>query len=99
MSAQRGRVKMAKRLLLLSDENQLHKCHLNENEPKNIQVGNEWSQNITFLNLENPIFIEWNGEYCQMGDQSLSMNEHLTFNHGGQSDPSLFDRRKRVAAI
>ena len=76
---------MAKRLLLLSDENQLHKCHLNENEPKNIQVGNEWSQNITFLNLDNPIFIEWNGEYCQMGDQSLRMNEHLTFNHGGQS--------------
>lgn len=68
---------MAQRLLLLSYKNLLHKCHLNINEPKIITVGREWSNTVTFQDVNIPFEIHWNGQMCKIGNQSLSVQECL----------------------
>jgi len=71
---------MAQRLLLLSYKNQLHKCHLN-NEPKRLTIGSEWSNTITFIELNPSLEIYWDGAGCKIGEKLLCVNESLTLKH------------------
>jgi len=76
--------KMAQRLLLLSYGDQLHKCHLATDDLKKITVGNDWSDTVTFLDINISLSIEWTGEECKIGEQSLRMNEHVTIKEGNR---------------
>lgn len=72
---------MAQLLLLLSYGGQLHKCHLNKNEPEHITVGAASSNTISFEEFDVPILIEWNGKSCEVGGQILHENGFLALNH------------------
>ena len=72
---------MAQRLLLLSCGEQLHKCHLNINEPKKVSIGKGLSNTITFSNLNYSLSVVWNGESCIIGEKQLQVNERLTLQH------------------
>ncbi len=74
--------KMAQRLLLLDDGEQLHKCHLRTNKPKTITIGEDWSNTITFQQLQPPVSVEWNGECCKIGETHLLEGEQYTLEHG-----------------
>lgn len=71
---------MARRLLLLSYGDQLHKCHLILNENRVITIGNSDTNTVTFsaMTEEIPVRIEWSGEVCKIGDQRLKDNGKLT---------------------
>lgn len=69
---------MAQRLLLLSYKNQLHKCHLIQHEPKRVTVGREWTNTITFTELDSSFEILWDGAGCKIGEKLLCLNESLT---------------------
>ncbi|MFB6468431.1 type VII secretion protein EssC [Cytobacillus sp. Hz8] len=72
---------MAQPLLLLSYGDQLHKCHLEKTESKNITVGDVWLNTITFRNFSPAILIRWDGEQCKVGERFLRENEGMTLNH------------------
>lgn len=72
---------MVQRLLLLKFKEQLHKCHLNANEPKRITVGNDWSDTITFSDLHPSMVMDWDGEGCKIAGQQLRDNESLEMKH------------------
>src|SRR5690606_8335906 len=52
---------MATKLLMITYNNQLHKCHLTDNEPKEITIGKEWSNVITFPDLLEQLTVYWDG--------------------------------------
>ncbi|MEH7118622.1 type VII secretion protein EssC [Neobacillus vireti] len=66
---------MAQRLLLLEFRGKLHKCHLNTKEQKKITMGSEWSNTITFPDLEPSIVMDWDGEVCRIAEHHLRVNE------------------------
>lgn len=70
-------------LLLVSCGDQLHKCHLQIHEPQKLTLGNDLSDTITFTNLQQPFFIEWDGECCKIGDRQLRVNEQMTVSRIG----------------
>jgi len=72
---------MAQRLLLISYRDQLHKCHLNTNEPKSITVGHDWADTITFSDLHPAIALDWDGEVCKLAEEQLRVNESLEIKH------------------
>ncbi|MEW8987648.1 MAG: FtsK/SpoIIIE N-terminal domain-containing protein [Bacillus sp. (in: firmicutes)] len=72
---------MAQRLLLLSCGEQLHKCHLKDNEPRKLSIGNDLSNTITFSDLKYSLSIIWNGESCMIGENQLQLNKQLTLKH------------------
>ncbi|ULT57356.1 type VII secretion protein EssC [Neobacillus drentensis] len=72
---------MAHRLLLISYRDQLHKCHLNKNEPKHISVGPDWTDTITFSELDSAIDLDWDGEVCKMAENQLRVNDRLEMKH------------------
>ncbi|WP_066074081.1 type VII secretion protein EssC [Neobacillus soli] len=72
---------MAQRLLLLNDGEQLHKCHFKQNKSRKITIGNDWSNTMTFKKLDRSLSVEWNGEWCKIGDHSLRKNDQLTLMH------------------
>lgn len=57
---------MAQKLLLLTYNNQLHKCHLTDNNSRNITIGNAWSDDITYTNINETIKVNWNGSVCEI---------------------------------
>lgn len=52
---------MATKLLMITYNNQLHKCHLTDNEPIEITIGKEWSNVITFPDLLEQLTVYWDG--------------------------------------
>ncbi|MEH7180129.1 type VII secretion protein EssC [Neobacillus vireti] len=72
---------MAQRLLLLSYKNQLHKCHLNRNNPKILTVGSDRSNTITCTEMHTSFEIHWDGVGCKIGEKLLCLNESLTIKH------------------
>lgn len=62
---------MAQRLLLVSYDKQLHKCHLHDHEPKRVSIGGQWSDTITFHGLSDTIWVDWDGETCKVENKSL----------------------------
>ncbi len=56
---------MAQKSLMITYNNQLHKCHLKDNEPRDIKIGKEWSQHITFPDLEKTFLLSWDGKVCE----------------------------------
>lgn len=51
---------MAQKSLMVTYNNQLHKCHLPE-EASDITIGSEWSHSITFPELNQLLIINWDG--------------------------------------
>ncbi len=70
---------MAQQILLLSYKDELHKCQLTRNEAREITVGNDLSQTITFNSLERPFEIQWDGFVCTLAeiDKTIQPNERL----------------------
>lgn len=75
---------MAQLVLMISDGDQLHKCHLKETVPREIIIGNHLSDTVTFLDIEDPFTVEWNGHSCQINNQSLEKNNQLTIETNNQ---------------
>src|SRR5699024_2564789 len=69
---------MAEKILMVSYGEQLHKCHLPENKQKEITVGNDWADTITFLTLTQHFSLMWDGKVCIMEDSMLQVNEQRT---------------------
>lgn len=82
---------MAQKTLVVSYNYQLHKCHLTIGTPKEMTVGNDWSDTLTFLTLDQSISINWDGEFCYIGDQLLNQHKQLTVANGGTADFFLTD--------
>ncbi|AUJ26913.1 type VII secretion protein EssC [Virgibacillus dokdonensis] len=62
---------MANKILMVTYDNQLHKCHLPDHEKKEMIIGNSWSDNITFSNLEQTHKLMWNGNEAFIGEAKL----------------------------
>lgn len=78
---------MAQKTLVISYGDQLHKCHLPENDAKEITIGNDWSRTVTFLALDHSLSVTWDGKACNIEGNVLHINESLTIN---QADPLHF---------
>ncbi len=68
---------MAQHMLLLSYEDELHKCQLND-EPADITVGNDISDTVTFHALTDRFIIHWDGEMASIEEQNVHPNEQAT---------------------
>ncbi|WP_339177701.1 type VII secretion protein EssC [Oceanobacillus sp. FSL W7-1293] len=66
---------MAENLLMVSYGNQLHTCHLPLGEEKEITIGSDWTDTITFQSLKQQLPIAWNKEACIIADDVLHVNE------------------------
>ncbi|GIO23676.1 type VII secretion protein EssC [Oceanobacillus sp. J11TS1] len=66
---------MAENKLTVSYENELHTCRLPLGEEKEITIGKDWADTITFLPLKQCLSIAWNGEACIIADDVLYANE------------------------
>lgn len=62
----KGREVVARRSLLITYNNQMHKCHLIDHEPRTITIGKESSNSVTFPDLHQTITVNWNGQYCEV---------------------------------
>src|SRR5690625_3071194 len=63
---------MAQKSLLLIYNNQLHKCHLLDDEPRDITIGKEWTNHVTFPDLEQPLTVNWDGSVCKIEDNHVN---------------------------
>lgn len=63
--------KMAQKSLMITYNNQLHKCHLIENEPRDIKIGKEWSHHITFPDLDQMFMLNWDGTVCEFEGKQM----------------------------
>lgn len=66
---------MAKKALIVSDSNQLHKCHLQDGAPEELTIGSDWSCDVTFFTLAQTISVEWNGTECFIDGEKLKTNK------------------------
>src|SRR5699024_6368257 len=69
---------MAQRTLMVTNSNQLHKCHLQEGTPNELTVGSDWSCDITFFELDREVSVKWDEDECYIDDQTLTENKPLT---------------------
>jgi S-DNA-T family DNA segregation ATPase FtsK/SpoIIIE len=63
---------MAQKSLLLTYNNQLHKCHLVDDEPRDITIGKEWTDHVTFPELEEPLTVNWDGSVCKIEENQVN---------------------------
>lgn len=75
---------MAENILTVSFEDQLHKCHLPDSEQKDVTIGNDWADTVTFLPLEQRLSLTWDGKTCVIADNLLQVNEQQTIHIGNQ---------------
>lgn len=69
---------MAQHLLLLSYDDELHKCHFLCGEERNITVGNDLSDTVTFPTLPERLSIIWDGTSCIIGETKLASHDRVT---------------------
>ncbi|MGY0691178.1 type VII secretion protein EssC [Virgibacillus sp. FSP13] len=69
---------MAQKTLMISYGDQLHKCHLPDDEQKEITIGNDWSNTVTFAALDQSFSVKWDGKVCHVKGKALHLNEQLT---------------------
>ncbi|SDZ50479.1 DNA segregation ATPase FtsK/SpoIIIE, S-DNA-T family [Evansella caseinilytica] len=69
---------MAHKTLMISYGNQLHKCHLPAGSVKEVTIGKEWTNTVTFFRLNQPFSVQWNGKTCEIHGKLLNANEQLT---------------------
>ncbi len=62
---------------MISYGDQLHKCHLPDDEQKEITIGNDWSDTVTFAALDQSFSVKWDGKVCHVKGKTLQMNEQL----------------------
>lgn len=68
---------MAQPLLMLSYRDQLHKCRLNSNKRQQITIGNDISDDVTSSTLDTRLSLQWDGNVCHVGEDTLRMNDQL----------------------
>ncbi|NRD77648.1 type VII secretion protein EssC [Bacillus sp. BRMEA1] len=68
---------MAQRLLLVDNGEQLHKCHFKQSKVRNVTVGGDGADTITFKNMCSQVTVEWDGETAKIEDHILHENEPL----------------------
>ncbi len=85
---------MAQKSLLITYNNQMHKCHLTEKEPREITIGNDWSHSVTFPDLNQTITVNWNGSVCEIEGNTIHENWQLPV-LGKQLEIYLIDHAKR----
>ncbi len=73
---------MAEKTLVVHDGSQLHKTGLLPRSPKNITIGNDWADSMTFLSVEQSISIRWDGETCFVEEERLETSRELSFSNG-----------------
>ncbi|MEK4801149.1 type VII secretion protein EssC [Oceanobacillus sp. FSL K6-0118] len=66
--------------LFVSFKDQLHKCQLPADVPKEITIGINWSDTLTFTGLDESIHLNWDGRACFWGDEPVHLQEPLTIN-------------------
>ncbi|WP_042221347.1 type VII secretion protein EssC [Oceanobacillus manasiensis] len=86
---------MVQKTLVVNYGDQLHKTDLLEGTPKKIIVGNNWSDTLTFLTLDHPITVEWDGESCYLDNQPLSQKRQLSLPNGKMIQFYLTDLEER----
>ncbi|WP_449354459.1 type VII secretion protein EssC [Virgibacillus natechei] len=69
---------MAENILTVSYKDQLHTCHLPDGEEKEITIGNDWADTVTFLPLEQRLQAAWDGKACTIEDKMLHVNGQTT---------------------
>ncbi|MEZ0116938.1 UNVERIFIED_ORG: S-DNA-T family DNA segregation ATPase FtsK/SpoIIIE [Heyndrickxia coagulans] len=68
---------MAQRILYATYGNELHKCHLKEQEPKTIKIGDLQEAHIHFNGLADPVVIQWDGRACRLDGEMLEAGKTL----------------------
>ncbi|WP_172372769.1 type VII secretion protein EssC [Sporosarcina jiandibaonis] len=71
---------MAQHILMLNYKKELHKIQLPSGELKSATVGSNWSDTVTFLDIETQIPIKWDGESCLIGKELLKPDTQVTQN-------------------
>lgn len=86
--------RMAQKLLLLTYSNQLHKCHLTDNNSRDITIGNAWTDDITYTNINETIKVNWNGSVCEI--EGNKWHDHWQQSVSGEPmEFYLLDNEKR----
>src|SRR5699024_5123922 len=63
---------MAQKSLLLTYNNQLHKCHLLDDEQRDITIGKEWTKHVTYPELQQPLTGNWDGSVCKIEENTVN---------------------------
>ena len=71
-------------ILLAGYDKQLHKCVLKKGEPKELTIGSDLKDSLTFSSINETLSIYWDGAECQLENQRLSSGE-LTLDLGGET--------------
>src|SRR5699024_4215116 len=69
--------KVAQFILVISYGKHLHKCHLPKDQQQMV-IGNKWTDEVTFRELEQSVLVDWDGTKCQIEDNSLRIGEKLS---------------------
>lgn len=72
-----GKGKVAQFILVISYGKHLHKCHLPKDQQQMV-IGNKWTDEVTFRELEQSVLVDWDGTKCQIEDNSLRIGEKLS---------------------
>lgn len=75
---------MGQQLLIVSYKNRLHKCNLNPHEQQTVIIGQNMSNNITNLELTEPITLTWeeSANAWKIDDEIISFQKEYTIKSG-----------------
>ncbi|SHM54986.1 type VII secretion protein EssC [Gracilibacillus kekensis] len=73
---------MVEKTLIVHDGAQLHKTELPDRSPKNMTVGDDWTDTMTFLSVEQSISVRWDGESCFVVDERLETSKEISLSNG-----------------
>ncbi len=73
---------MVEKTLVVHDGAQLHKTELLDRSPKKITIGNDWTDTMTFLSVEQSISVRWDGESCFVADERLETSKEISLSNG-----------------
>lgn len=85
---------MEEQTLFVSYNDQLHKSHVIKNIPKDITIGEKWSDHLTFSGFSESLLAHWDGEKLQIDRKDLHTNEHLILDDRTQLHFFLTDQKE-----
>lgn len=75
---------MTEPVLMMSYQEQLHKCMLPHQEEKEVTIGNNISDTFTFPALSEAYSVHWDGKTCQVQNTQCSLHDTVTLGTGDE---------------
>ncbi|ENH96305.1 hypothetical protein J416_11552 [Gracilibacillus halophilus YIM-C55.5] len=73
---------MGQNTLVVVYRNRLHKTELPVDSPKDISIGNQWSDTMTFVSIPRSIYVRWCDGVCMIEDHPLEKKKQYVLDNG-----------------